>query len=90
MNKSELSSRIASQTGLSGASANSAINAIFEAVQNALANGETVSLAGFGTFLTRDRAARQGRHPRTGEPIEIAASRSPAFKPGKALRRVVR
>ena len=90
MNKSELSSRIASQTGLSGADANRAMNAFFDTVRDALANGDTVSLGGFGTFSTRDRAARQGRNPRTGDPIEIAASRLPAFKAAKALREATR
>ena len=90
MNKSELSSRIASQGGLPRASANSAVDAFFDTVRDALANGERVTLAGFGTFSTRDRAARKGRNPRTGESMEIAASRSPAFKAGKALRDAVR
>ena len=90
MNKSELSSLLASQTGLSEADANSAVAACFDTVRDALANGETVSLPGFGRFSTRDRAARQGRNPRTGEPIEVGASKLPAFKAGKALRDAVR
>ena len=90
MNKSKLSSLTASKTGLSEADANSAVDAFFDAILDALANGDTVSLVRFGTFLTRDRAARQGRNPRTGEPIQIAASRLPAFKAGKAFRNTVR
>ena len=90
MNKSELSSLIASHTGLSGVDADSAVAAFFDTVRDALANGETVSLPGFGRFSTRDRAARQGRNPRTGEPIEIGAPKLPAFKAGKALRDAVR
>ena len=62
---------------------------MFSAITDALANGETVTLTGFGTFTVRSREARQGRNPRTGESITIAASRIPAFKAGKALRDAV-
>ena len=62
---------------------------MFSAITDALANGETVTLTGFGTFTVRSREARQGRNPRTGESITIAASRVPAFKAGKALRDAV-
>ena len=89
MNKSELSARVADAASLSGTQAASAVNAVFLAIADALARGETVTVAGFGTFTTRRREARQGRNPRTGESITIAASTTPAFKAGKALRDAV-
>ena len=89
MNKSELSARVADAVSLSRTEAASAVNAVFLAIADALARGETVTVAGFGTFTTRRREARQGRNPRTGESIAIAASTTPAFKAGKALRDAV-
>lgn len=90
MKKSELASRVASEASLSKAAADSAVNAMFSAIVDALANGETVSIAGFGMFSTKARAGRQGRNPRTGESIEIAASTVPSFKAGKGLRDAVK
>ena len=90
MNKSDIASRVANQTSLSKAQANAAVNAAFEAIQDALVTGNTVTLIGFGTFSTRVRAARTGRHPRTGQRMAIAASKTPSFKAGKALRDAVR
>ncbi|MDE0458363.1 MAG: HU family DNA-binding protein [Chromatiales bacterium] len=89
MTKSELSTQVAAQASLTKASADAAVNAVFSAITDALANGETVTLTGFGTFTVRSREARQGRNPRTGESITIAASRVPAFKASKALRDAV-
>ena len=89
MNKSELSSRVADAASMSRTEADSAVSALFSAIADALAAGETVAIAGFGAFATRERSARTGRNPRTGETIAIAASRAPAFKPGKALRETV-
>lgn len=89
MTKSELSTHVAAQASLTRASADAAVNAVFSAITDALASGETVTLTGFGTFSTRRREARQGRNPRTGESITIAASSVPAFKAGKALRDAV-
>ena len=89
MNKSELSARVADAVSLSRTQAASAVNTVFLAIADALARGETVTVAGFGTFTTRRREARQGRNPRTGESIAIAASTTPAFKAGKALRDAV-
>ena len=66
------------------------MNALLEAIRGALASGEKVSLPGFGTFSTRSRPARSRRNPRTGESIAIAASKTPSFKAGKALRDAVR
>ena len=90
MNKSELAAHVATQTALSRAQADAAVGAVFSAIGEALAGGESVVIAGFGTFTTKERGARQGRNPSTGEAIAIAASRAPAFKAGKALRDAVR
>ena len=89
MNKSELSARVADAVSLSRNQAAAAVNTVFLAIADALARGETVTVAGFGTFTTRRREAREGRNPRTGESIPIAASTTPAFKAGKALRDAV-
>lgn len=89
MTRTELCERVAAATSLSKADAAVAAGAVFSTIAEALARGETVSVAGFGKFTTRDRAARQGRNPRTGEAVDIAASRAPAFKAAKALRDAV-
>ena len=86
MNKSELTDAIADEADISRASAARALDAALAAIQTSLRNGEPVALVGFGTFSVRERGARTGRNPRTGEEIEIAAARLPAFKPGKALK----
>ena len=88
MTRTELSARVAA-TSLSKADAAAAAGAVFSTIADALARGETVTVAGFGKFATRDRAARTGRNPRTGEAVAIAASRVPGFKAGKALRDAV-
>ena len=89
MKKSGLAGRLAAEVSLSKADAEVAVNAVLETISDALAKGESVSVAGFGTFSVKHRAARQGRNPRTGESIEIAASTIPSFKPGKSLRDAV-
>ena len=89
MNKSDLTSHLAAQASLSRTEASFVVNAVFSAITDALAKGEPVAIAGFGTFTTRTRAARQGRNPRTGERIDIPASRVPSFKAAKALRDAV-
>ncbi len=89
MNKSDLIDAIAESAGLSKADAGRALDATVDAVTGALKKGQSVSLVGFGTFSVRDRAARTGRNPRTGETIQIAASKNPAFKAGKALKDAV-
>lgn len=89
MNKTELRDAVAEASGLSGADADRALNAVLDSITSALASGDKVTLPGFGTFETRDRAARQGRNPQTGESIEIAASTAPAFKPGAQLKQAV-
>lgn len=89
MNKKELAEAIAEAADISQAAAGRALDGMVGAITKALQDGETVSIIGFGTFLVRDRAARTGRNPKTGETIQIAASKSPAFKAGKALKDAV-
>jgi DNA-binding protein HU-beta len=89
MNKSDLVDAIANSSGLTKADAGRAVDAFVGSVTSALQSGQAVSLIGFGTFSVRDRAARQGRNPRTGETINIKASKNPAFKAGKALKDAV-
>ncbi|MEM7540036.1 MAG: HU family DNA-binding protein [Pseudomonadota bacterium] len=86
MNKAELIEAVAEAADLSKAGATSAVDAVLDNITSALKRGDQVTLVGFGTFNVRERAARSGRNPRTGETIQIAASKSPGFKPGKALK----
>ena len=86
MNKTDLIERVAQSAELPRASASRAIEALFETIANSLKTGEPVTLTGFGTFTVTERSARNGRNPRTGETIEIAASRNPRFKAGKGLK----
>ena len=86
MNKSQLVDKIAENADVSKASAGRALDAFIEAVTDSLKNDDQVALVGFGTFSVRDRAARTGRNPKTGEEIQIAAAKVPAFKAGKALK----
>lgn len=90
MNKSELISAVAESTELSKKDATSAVEAVFASIQDTLAKGDKVQVIGFGTFEVRERAARKGRNPQTGKEIDIAASKVPAFKAGKALRDAVK
>ncbi len=89
MNKSDIADRVAGRAGVGKSAAGDAVDAVFEAIAEALTGGEDVRVAGFGTFGTRSRPARTGRNPRTGESLEIAASTAPTFKPGKPLRDAV-
>jgi len=89
VNKSELISAIAENANLTKADSGRALDAMISAITDSLKNGEPVTLIGFGTFEVRDRAARSGRNPRTGETIQISASKNPAFKAGKALKEAV-
>ena len=89
MNKPELVAAIAEQAELSKKDAEKAINAVTEAVKEALVKGDKVQLIGFGTYEVRERAARTGRNPQTGAEIKIAAAKVPAFKAGKALKDAV-
>ncbi len=90
MNKSELIGAVAQKAGLTKKDTEKAINSFIEVVQEALAGGDTVAILGFGTFLARERSAREGRNPRTGEPIQIPAARVPVFRPGRGLRDAVK
>lgn len=89
MNKSELIEKVAAAADLPKAAAGRALDAVLETVTEALKEGDSVVLVGFGTFAVKDRAARTGRNPQTGEAIEIPAAKVPGFKPGKALKDAV-
>ena len=89
MNRAELTAAVASATGLTPAQAAEAVAATLDGIAQAVTERGGVSLAGFGTFERRSRAARTGRNPQTGEPLEIPASVGPAFKPAAAFRRQV-
>ena len=86
MNKKELVAEVAAKTELSKKQAEAAVDAMLDAVTDALKKDEKVQLVGFGTFEVSERAARDGRNPRTGETIEIAAVKAPMFKGGRALK----
>nr|WP_298249047.1 HU family DNA-binding protein [uncultured Halomonas sp.] len=86
MNKSELIEAIAASADIPKASAARALDAMVDSVTDSLKNGDSVSLVGFGTFHVKERAARTGRNPQTGQPIEIKAAKVPGFKAGKALK----
>ncbi len=86
MNKSDLIEAMAEAGDISKTAAGRALDALTDAITVALKNGDTVSVIGFGTFSVKERAARTGRNPQTGASIEIAASKTPAFKAGKALK----
>ena len=89
MTKAELAARVAAQASMSRAGADAAVNAMFSTIADALADGETVTIAGFGTFSTKSRSPRQGRNSRTEENITIAASNRPSFNAGKTRRDAV-
>ncbi len=89
MNKSELIDAIADGADISKAAAGRALDATLDAIGGALKRGDQVTLIGFGTFLVRERAARVGRNPRTGESMTIAAAKIPSFKAGKVLKDTV-
>ena len=86
MNKSDLVDAVAGRAYMSKAEAGRAVDAVLGSVGDALGNGDSVSLVGFGTFSVRHRAARMGRNPQTGAAMQIAASKVPGFKAGKALK----
>ena len=86
MNKTQLIDVVAVKTGLKKKEADAAVSATIEAIAEALKAGDKVQLIGFGTFEVKERAAREGRNPKTGETITIAASKHPAFTAGKALK----
>jgi len=84
VNKSELIDAIAASADLPKAAAGRALDAVLETIESTLKNGDPVTLVGFGTFSVKDRAARTGRNPQTGAPIQIAAAKIPGFKAGKS------
>ena len=89
MNKTELVEKIAEDAGLQRRAAEEALRAALNAITDAVAAGEKVSLAGFGTFERRERAAREGRNPQTGEKLKIAKAKVPAFKAGATFKAYV-
>ncbi|QUG92776.1 DNA-binding protein HU (plasmid) [Pseudomonas putida] len=89
VNKQELINQIAESADITKAVAGKALDAVIESVTSALKAGDTVTLVGFGSFLVKERAAREGRNPQTGNPVQIAAAKIPGFKPGKALKDAV-
>ena len=90
MNKTELVKAVAEQAELTQKDATKAVDALIETISETLDKEEKIQLIGFGTFEVRERSARKGRNPQTGEEIEIAASKVPAFKPGKELKEAVK
>lgn len=89
MNKTELVSSVMEKTGLTRKAAEAAVSAVFSSVEESLKAGEKVALVGFGSFEVKERAAREGRNPATGKSIQIAASKTPVFKAGKALKEAI-
>ncbi|MBO5897310.1 MAG: HU family DNA-binding protein [Clostridia bacterium] len=89
MNKTDLVNAVAA-AGFTKKDADKAVAAVFGAIEDALVKGDKVQLIGFGTFEVRERAAKEGRNPRTGETLKIAASKVPAFKAGAALKNAVK
>jgi len=89
MRKQELVRSVAEATGQSESQATKSVNAVFEAIQSSLANGDEVTVSGFGSFRVVERSARQGRNPQTGDSMTIAARKSPVFRPGSQLKRAV-
>ena len=87
MTKQELAQKVASETDLSGSQAKAAVDAPFDAIAAELASGGEVSVAGFGKFSVSERAAREGRNPATGEPLQIAASKAARFSASSALKK---
>ena len=90
MNKSELVDLVAEKTGMSKKDSETAVKAVLDSITDGLVRGNKVQLVGFGTFEVRQRKAREGRNPATGEKIKINALKVPAFKPGKALKEKVK
>ena len=90
MTKNEFVDRVASQSGLSKKDAGSAVDAVIASIEDALKSGEEISFTGFGKFHVAERGAREGRNPRTGETMTIAASRVPRFTAGSGLKKAVR
>jgi DNA-binding protein HU-beta len=90
MNKTELVNQVAEKSELSKKDAAKAVDALFQTISETLAKGDKIQVLGFGNFEVRERSARKGRNPQTGEEIDIAASKVPAFSPGKSLKEMVK
>ena len=90
MNKTEFINAVAAKEGIEKKCAEKAVNAVFATIADQLAKGEKIQLVGFGTFEVRERAEKQGRNPRTGEVMTVAASKVPAFKAGAALKNAIK
>jgi DNA-binding protein HU-beta len=90
MTKSDFVDRVASESGLSKKDAGTAVDAVISTIENALKGGEEVSFTGFGKFHVANRGAREGRNPRTGETMTIAASKVPRFTAGSGLKKAVK
>lgn len=90
MNKQELINKTSEKSGLTKKDTETLVNSLFSTIEEALGAGEKVQVLGFGTFEVRERASRSGRNPQTGETIQIAASKVPAFKPGNNLKEKVK
>ncbi|MDR1409594.1 MAG: HU family DNA-binding protein [Oscillospiraceae bacterium] len=90
MNKAELIAAVAEKQGVAKTQAAVAVEAVFGAIEDALKAGDRVQLVGFGTFEVKDRPARKGQNPKTGEKIDIPASKAPVFKAGKSLKELVK
>ena len=87
--KQDLVRSVAEETGQNESQATKAVNAVFTAIEKALASGDEVTVSGFGSFKVVERSAREGRNPQTGQSITIAARKSPVFRPGTQLKRAV-
>ncbi len=89
MTKAELIAAVASKAGLTKSAAEAAVGAITESITESLSNGDKVTLVGFGSFSTSERKARTGRNPKTGQPIQIPASKGVRFSAGAALKKAI-
>jgi DNA-binding protein HU-beta len=89
MRKQDLIRAVATDTSKPESQIGPVVNAVFDTIQKALAEGDEVAISGFGTFRVVERPAREGRNPQTGQPMKIGAGKSPAFRPGAALKRAV-
>ncbi|SFE28033.1 HU family DNA-binding protein [Alteribacillus iranensis] len=89
MNKTDLINSVAEQADISKKDASKAVDAVFDSITETLKKGDKIQLVGFGSFEVRERAARKGRNPQTGDEIEIPATKNPAFRPGKQLKDAV-
>lgn len=90
MTKNDLVERVAKKANLTKRASDDAVNATFNLIRDALVRGEKVVITGFGTFLVRSRAARRGRNPRTGEPMQLPSKKLPSFSAGKTIKRLIK